>query len=143
MEQTMGRRIHPFYTDFLSQWHKADFVVEGRRFNCAEQYMMYSKALLFGDADTAQQILATRSSATQKKLGRAVAGFDDGVWRFFRAGIVFTGNLHKFQQNPELARELLQTGDALLVEASPKDRIWGCRPRGGRSAHPGSPAVAG
>ena len=28
----------------FSQWHKAEFVVDGVEFNCAEQYMMYRKA---------------------------------------------------------------------------------------------------
>lgn len=28
----------------FSQWHEAQFVVDGVQFNCAEQYMMYRKA---------------------------------------------------------------------------------------------------
>ena len=28
-------------------------------------------------------------------------------------------------QNPDLKERLLSTGDAILAEASPKDRIWG------------------
>ena len=35
------------------------------------------------------------------------------------------GNLLKFSQSSELERILLDTGDAILVEASPYDRIWG------------------
>ena len=31
----------------------------------------------------------------------------------------------KFGQNPELLRFLLSTGNRILVEASPYDRIWG------------------
>jgi ribA/ribD-fused uncharacterized protein len=31
----------------------------------------------------------------------------------------------KFSQNPELLNYLLETGDRILVEASPYDRIWG------------------
>ena len=38
---------------------------------------------------------------------------------------VVTGNLAKFQQNPELGAYLIKTGDKVLVEASPRDRIWG------------------
>ena len=35
------------------------------------------------------------------------------------------GNLHKFQQNEDLGKFLLATGDKVLVEASPVDAIWG------------------
>lgn len=35
------------------------------------------------------------------------------------------GNVAKFGQNPKLGRKLLATGDRLLVEAAPHDRVWG------------------
>ena len=35
------------------------------------------------------------------------------------------GNKAKFGQNPELKEFLLSTDDAILVEASPYDTIWG------------------
>lgn len=35
------------------------------------------------------------------------------------------GNLHKFRQDDRLRDYLLGTGDRVLVEASPMDRIWG------------------
>ena len=35
------------------------------------------------------------------------------------------GNKAKFSQNPDLKEFLLSTGDAILVEASPYDKIWG------------------
>lgn len=44
-----------------------------------------------------------------------------------KADIVLSGTLAKFSQNPELRAFLLGTGDALLVEASPYDGIWGVR----------------
>lgn len=35
------------------------------------------------------------------------------------------GSVHKFGGDPELREFLLNTGDRVLVEASPMDRIWG------------------
>lgn len=35
------------------------------------------------------------------------------------------GNLLKFRQNQKLLDLLLATGDNVLVEASPRDKIWG------------------
>ena len=35
------------------------------------------------------------------------------------------GNYLKFSQNPHLRNYLINTGNRILVEASPYDRIWG------------------
>ncbi len=109
----------------LSQWWHCHFEVDGVWYNCEEQYMMAQKALQFGDTAIYQQILASYSPMEQKKLGRKVAGFDAEKWNAIRYDIVLKGNKAKFIQNPPLAEFLLSTGDKILVEASPKDTIWG------------------
>jgi hypothetical protein len=109
----------------FSQWHPARFVVEGRQFMCAEQYMMHGKAMLFGDLEVAERILSSESPKTHKALGRKVQGFDEQLWRRERERIVYEGNYAKFTQNDELLKALLATAGTELVEASPLDRIWG------------------
>lgn len=52
-------------------------------------------------------------------------GFDQAVWERERSGIVVEGSVHKFGQDDRLRGYLLGTGDRVLVEASPMDRIWG------------------
>jgi ribA/ribD-fused uncharacterized protein len=116
-----------FFTEAspFSQWYRCAFLADGQAFNCAEQYMMHGKAMLFGDGDTALEILAADHPRQHKALGRKVKGFDDGIWRREREGIVRAGNHAKFTQNPELRELLLATRGTTLVEASPYDRIWG------------------
>jgi hypothetical protein len=109
----------------FSQWHPSRFEVDGHRFGYAEQYMMYAKATLFGDSDTAAAILASRSPREQKALGREVAPFDEDTWVARREDIVYRGNHAKFTQNRHLRDALLATAGTTLVEASPLDRIWG------------------
>lgn len=58
--------------------------------------MMHHKALLFGDAEMAAEILEAASPRDVKALGRAVRGFDQAVWERERARIVFEGNWCKF-----------------------------------------------
>jgi hypothetical protein len=58
-----------------------------------------------------------------KELGRQVRGFDE-PWAERRFDLVVTWNLAKFGQHQELGDYLLGTGDQVLVEASPYDRIW-------------------
>lgn len=51
--------------------------------------------------------------------------FDQQRWNSSCDGIVERGNFLKFSQNPDLKNVLLATGDKIIVEASPSDRIWG------------------
>jgi ribA/ribD-fused uncharacterized protein len=116
-----------FYTQSspFSQWYRCSFVVNGRTFGCAEQFMMHGKAELFGDREIADQILAAREPREHKSLGRKVQTFDDAKWRAAREAIVKAGNRAKFTQNTALLDLLLATRGTTLVEASPRDRIWG------------------
>jgi ribA/ribD-fused uncharacterized protein len=109
----------------FSQWYPAPFELEGARFPSAEHYMMWSKARLFGDEEVARQALGAKSAAEVKKLGRAVRGFDEASWLKHRFEIVVRASVGKFAQNPALLAYLHGTGERVLVEASPVDRIWG------------------
>ena len=109
----------------LSQWWPSPFSVDGVAYATAEHFMMAAKARLFADAEVEAQVLAAPTPKAAKALGRQVAGFRSATWERERAGVVVRGNLAKFGQHTELRRYLLGTGDAVLVEASPVDRIWG------------------
>lgn len=109
----------------FSQWWMCPFVVEGTEYSCAEQYMMAEKARMFGDEEMLAAILKAKHPKEMKEYGRAVKNFDKDVWENGRYEIVKRGNLAKFSQNPELAAYLKETKKRILVEASPRDRIWG------------------
>lgn len=109
----------------LSQWFPCSFVVDGQYYNCAEQFMMAEKARIFGDEEIRQQILAEYNQMAMKKLGRKVRGYDDAVWKDKRFDVVVRGNIEKFSQNEKLKEFLLGTRNKVLVEASPKDDVWG------------------
>ena len=109
----------------FSQWTRSHFTIDDQLYTHAEQFMMAEKARLFGDEQMLARILAADDPSTQKKLGQAVRGFDDELWRAERMQIVVAGNLAKFGQSAKLRRLLCETGDRELVEASPLDRIWG------------------
>lgn len=109
----------------FSQWYPARFELGGNVFTCAEQYMMYRKAILFGDAEIAAEILEATAPKQHKALGRKVRNFSEAIWKANREAIVTDGSHAKFTQNPELRQALLETAGTELVEASPFDRIWG------------------
>ncbi|MGC0329216.1 ribA/ribD-fused uncharacterized protein [Streptomyces sp. SAI-170] len=109
----------------LSQWWPSPFTVDGTRYATAEHWMMAAKARLFGDAEAERRALAAEHPAQAKKAGRLVRDFDEDVWERERFGIVVEGSVHKFAAHADLREFLLNTGERVLVEASPVDRVWG------------------
>ncbi|UOX85820.1 NADAR family protein [Amycolatopsis sp. FBCC-B4732] len=109
----------------FSQWWPAPFVLDDVRFATAEHYMMWRKALLFGDEEVAARVLTAVHPKQAKDFGRQVRRFDEAAWVAHRREIVVAGNAAKFAQHPELGDYLAGTGERVLVEASPVDRVWG------------------
>ena len=94
-------------------------------FNTAERFMMQGKAALFRDDDIFDKMSRTDSAREHKSLGRKVDNFDETEWTKYCRDIVKVGNYFKFTQNNDIKDRLLETDDALLVEGSPVDKIWG------------------
>lgn len=109
----------------FSQWWEQPFVVDEIIYKTAEHWMMAKKAQLFGDEVHLATILACNSPAEAKKWGREVENFNAEIWDTQKYEIIKQGNIHKFSQNEDLKVFLLQTKDRILVEASPRDNIWG------------------
>ncbi|MBX7550552.1 NADAR family protein [Streptomyces sp. NPDC004232] len=109
----------------LSQWWPSPFVVDGVEYATAEHWMMAGKARLFEDAEAERKVLAAGHPSRAKKAGRLVRGFDEEIWERERFRIVVEGSVHKFASDDALRAFLLGTGDRVLVEASPVDRVWG------------------
>ncbi len=114
-----------FWGGWPSQWHKSRFVIDGVPYNCAEQFMMAEKARVFGDGVALAEILASSNPREQKTIGRRVRGFDEPTWVSVCRGIVYRANLAKYEQNSELCELLLATKQRVIVEARPKDAVWG------------------
>lgn len=109
----------------FSNWYPREFVIEGIKYNCVEQYMMAKKAILFGDLIIYKKIMASDDPGECKDLGKLVSNFDHAIWDSCKREIVFNGNYAKFTQNADLMAKLKATGDAIMAEASPWDKIWG------------------
>lgn len=114
-----------FHSGWPSQWFPCDFIVDGIPYNCCEQWMMAGKAKTFKDDVRLRQILQYSHPRDQKAAGRKVRKFNSKTWNSVKEDVVFEGNFHRFSQNPRDLKWLLDTGDRMLVEASPNDRIWG------------------
>jgi ribA/ribD-fused uncharacterized protein len=116
-----------FWGGIFSQWAKSEFydMDLDLTFNCAEQAMMYKKAMLFKDADAMATIHADKDPRNMKAIGRTIKNYDDALWTAHRYDIVRDINVLKFSQNTTFKDLLIMTDGFELVEASPEDKIWG------------------
>lgn len=109
----------------FSQWWESPFEVENVVYKTAEHWMMAEKARLFDDDEIWDKVIVSNHPMEAKQLGRKVKNFDPRVWDEHKYQIVKQGNLNKFDQHIDLKEFLVNTKDRILVEASPRDRIWG------------------
>ena len=113
--------------NWLSQWYQGKpFIINGRKYYTAEQYMMSEKALMFNDFDKYARIMQAKDPGKCKSIGREkITGFDGKEWGRASREVIFHGNLGKIQANIKLVDALLSTENAILVETSPLDRLYG------------------
>lgn len=111
---------------YLSNWWLSYFTLHNITFNCVEQYMMWRKAMLFGDVYRATKILQEHNPAIIKSHGKKVQNYVDSEWSAIREEVVFEACLAKFTQNEQLRNKMLSFDkDTIFVECSPFDKIWG------------------
>lgn len=109
----------------FSQWYPSAFTADNIEYKTTEHWMMARKARLFGDEEIFNRILNADKPGEVKELGRQIKGFDEAKWNKEKFEIVKAGNIHKFGQDKKLRDFLVDTGDRIIVEASPTDAIWG------------------
>jgi ribA/ribD-fused uncharacterized protein len=122
----------------LSNWQPTSFKASLTKvgvvydFNRVEQYMMASKAYLFGDVFCLQAIMCTDDPRNQKVLGRRAGGFSledwndkaAPIWKKQARDIVFRGCWFRAQHDAEYRDYLIRTGSKILVEGNKDDPIW-------------------
>lgn len=121
------KQIIPFYSadDPLSNHSRRGFTIKGIKFAHSEQFIMYCKAKLMGDHAKAAEILIAHHPQQCKILGREVTPYDERLWSLKRRPIAVRGAYQKAIEHPEIKEYLLSTGNAILVEASKSDKLWG------------------
>ena len=70
-------------------------------------------------------ILEATEPETMLKLGKTVKGFDKVAWEPIGIKHMIEATEAKYNQNPHLAKLLLETAPLVLAESSPFDTFWG------------------
>mmetsp|Transcript_7551 Transcript_7551/g.8708 ORF Transcript_7551/g.8708 Transcript_7551/m.8708 type:complete len:249 (+) Transcript_7551:111-857(+) len=97
----------------------------------SEKSIMLCKAAVMGDVVAYHQIFNAEYPSMCKGLGRKVAPFDEKVWQKVLLEVAYEVVYQKFRAFRDLEESkilhdfLIQTGNALIAEAAPRDRIWG------------------
>jgi len=95
----------------------------------SEKSIMLCKAAAMGDIRMYVQIMNCTRPNEAKNLGRQIQNFNECVWQSVILTVAFEAVYQKFIGLQSLGRNehtiLLQTNDALIVEAAPGDFIWG------------------
>ena len=109
----------------LSNYYDCDINYQNQKYNSIEQCYQHSKAVMFGDNRAAASILRATDPGDQKFLARNIKGFNVNTWNRAKVGLM-KDMLHcKFEQHPNLAKKLCETGDLHLGEAIEKDTFYG------------------
>ena len=115
-------------TPFTYHAVKTDFLNKNERyidFKCSEQAYMYEKCMFFKQPEMAENCILEINPIEVKKIGRRIPNFRQDMWNQFSFDIMFNVCKQKFSGNIDARKELIASGDKILVEASPYDRIWG------------------
>ncbi len=109
----------------LSNFYPAPFYLDGRHFNCSEQYIQWRKAQMFKDVEAAEEILKVDDPVKQKDLGKKVKNFEKEVWERDCPEALTRGLLQKFLTNPACKQFLKETENTTLAECNKHDRLFG------------------
>ena len=65
----------------FSNWYMASFEIGKITYNCVEQYMMFQKAMMFGEFGIAEQVMESNDPSAINKLGHSqMKFFNSNIW---------------------------------------------------------------
>ena len=109
----------------LSNFHPANFTVNGVHYTSSEQFIQHTEALLFNDYATAKKIINATNAMECKELSREILNFEKTTWEENAKSKCKPGIFQKFYQNSCLRDVLIHcTGDKQIIESA-KDKFWG------------------
>ena len=139
----------------FSLTHPSKFEYKGIAFSSAGQFVLYSKAKLFGDELTAQKVMDMNSKELihdflkgsvnaqniitdklklkvwdmyqqdMKALAEQVVSYNDDIWKATLPSIIGVATREKFTQNHDLQESLIACKRKLMVFATPTDKLLG------------------
>ena len=93
-------------------------------FNSVENYFQYQKACHLGDSNAADLIMSSDDPVQQMRIGRRLPE-DKQLWNDTIAEQTMEiGIKAKFEQDPGLKTQILQTGSKLFINCNRYEKFW-------------------
>ena len=108
----------------LSNFFEAGFKLDGEEYLSSEQYIQAQKATYFRDRHAYDRIMGCSTPLDCKEEARTIRGFEKKRWDSVAKDLCQPGIQAKFEQNPDLMKILLSTGNKRIVESA-RDKLWG------------------
>lgn len=115
METTNGVFFHS-ENSFLSNFFPSPIWADGHAFPTAEHRYQSQKCKMSGDENAMHRVMAAPTPLEAKRIADAI--METAEWRSKREEVMNRTIEEKFDQNRELAKQLLQTGKMKLFEAT-------------------------
>ena len=106
---------------FMGNYFKARFFIYGRWWSFVEAPYQAAKTDVQSEKD---EIWAAVKANDSRLLGQKVTMRPD--WDQIKRSVMKECVLAKFLQHADLRKQLIETGDEILIEDSPIDAWWGC-----------------
>ena len=106
----------------FSNFYPSPIVMGKYKFVCLEQAYQFLRAKTLNKLLAASKIYLSRDPVDIKRMGDELGTSD--IWEAKQFDVMYVCLIKKFEQNADLRKLLLSTGNCLLVEATP-GRLWG------------------
>ena len=106
---------------YMSNFAAYSFELDGTTWPTSEHYF---QAMKFNDATIQKNIRRLASPMLAARAGRDRKKPLRKDWESVKERIMYDAVLAKFTQNPDIAAELIATGNAILIEHTTKDSYW-------------------
>jgi ribA/ribD-fused uncharacterized protein len=111
-------------TGYLSNFYESEITMDGKVYKTSEHYFQAAK-FFTTDKDYAEEIRLVDSPGKAAKMGRDRKKPLRKDWESVKYDIMKEILIEKFKQNKLLGKKLLETGNAVLIEHTTNDNIWG------------------
>lgn len=106
---------------FFSNFSPHPIFIDGERWNTVEHYFQANK---FESTEIREKIKSIASPMQAAIAGRDPDNIIRSDWEVIKEQVMYTGLRFKFLQHPKLLKELLLTGDCLIIEHTENDNYW-------------------
>jgi ribA/ribD-fused uncharacterized protein len=110
----------------FSNFSPHEVVIAGKKWPTVEHYYQAHKLLGTPDEGLMEEIRHLPTPEEAAAMGRDRARIVRVDWNQAKQKVMWCGVLTKFLTHKDIQAVLLNTGEELLVEDSPRDYYWGC-----------------